>query len=91
MKKIFVGLLGFIVIAAGGVYLFRQPLMEMAGESVTADMFVSADTDSFDPGLAIGEQFPALLASYQGEPITDMGEFLSDKGMIFMANRSVDW
>ena len=54
-------------------------------------MFVSADTDSFDPGLAIGDQFPPLMAMYQGETISDMGQFIGDKGMIFIANRSVDW
>ena len=91
MKKVFTGLIGFIVIAAAGVYLFRQPLMETVGEGITANMFVSVDSDAFDPGLAIGDTFPALLARYRGKTITDMGEFLSDKGMIFIANRSVDW
>ncbi|MCZ6830454.1 MAG: hypothetical protein O7F73_12875 [Gammaproteobacteria bacterium] len=91
MKKALLGVLGFIVIAAGSIYLFRIPLKEMTIEKLVADMFVPADTDTFDPGLAIGDRFPPLLAEYQGQTITDMGEFISDKGMVFMANRSVDW
>ena len=91
MKKALLGVLGIIVVAVASVYLFRAPLQEMALEKMLANMFVSADTDAFDPGLAIGDRFPALLAEYQGQTITDMGEFISDKGMIFMANRSVDW
>jgi hypothetical protein len=91
MKKALVGVLGALVVVAAGVYLLRAPLKERAIEKMVAEMFVSADTDSFDPGLAIGDRFPLLLAEYQGQEITDMGEFISDKGMIFIANRSVDW
>ncbi len=91
MKKALLGLLGFVLVTVAGVYLFRTPLQETATEKLVADMLVAADTDGFDPGLAIGDRFPPLLAQYQDQTITDVGEFISDKGMIFMANRSVDW
>ena len=91
MKKALLGLLGFVLVTVAGVYLFRTPLKETAIEKLVADMFVAADTDGFEPGLAIGDRFPPLLAQYQDQTITDVGEFISDKGMIFMANRSVDW
>jgi hypothetical protein len=91
MKKVLLGFLGFVVVVIGGVYLFRAPIKEAAIAELVSDMFIEGDTDSFDPGLAIGDRFPPLLASYQGETISDMGEFISDKGMIFVANRSVDW
>ena len=63
----------------------------MAAGKLTADMFLLADTDSFDPGLSLGSSFPAIKASYQGEEITDVNQFIHDKGMIFIANRSADW
>ena len=91
MKKVLVGALGILVVAVAGAYLLSAPQKEMTLEQRVAEMFVSADTDSFDPGLAIGDRFPLLLAEYQGQELTDMGEFISDKGMIFIANRSVDW
>ena len=34
------------------------------------DMFLEQDTDNFDPGLSIGEPFPAIRAIYSGEEIT---------------------
>ncbi len=55
------------------------------------NVFISADTDDFDPGLPIGAQFPAIRALYQGSEITGIDRFIRDKGAIFIANRSVDW
>jgi hypothetical protein len=54
-------------------------------------MFVSEVTDTFNPGLQIGERFPAIRAFYQGEEITNIDRFIRDKGAIFIAARSVDW
>lgn len=55
------------------------------------DVFVSEDTDSFDPGLAIGAQFPPIRALYQGQEIDNIDQFIRDKGAVFLVNRSVDW
>ena len=55
------------------------------------EMFIAADTDGFDPGLAIGEQFPTIRALYEGEEITSIDSFMGERGAIFIANRSADW
>lgn len=91
MKKLLKGLLGTVVVLVVIGVVFRSSLIEVAKEAITADMFVSADSDSFDPGLAIGSAFPPLVTLYQGRQVSDMGEFIHDKGMVFIANRSVDW
>jgi len=82
-----------VVIAAIGVsaYLFRGPLLEAIGELLTADMFVAADDDAFDPGIPAGEPFPAIQARYQGRTVTSVAEFAGPSGLVFFANRSVDW
>jgi hypothetical protein len=56
-----------------------------------ADMFVTEITDDFNPGLQIGDLFPAISAMYEGEEIMSIDRFIRDKGAIFIAARSVDW
>ena len=63
--------------------------LDMSGRF--GDMFTTAITDDFNPGLQIGEQFPAIRAMYDGEEITTIDRFIRDKGAIFIAMRSVDW
>jgi len=62
-----------------------------AMEDRFANMFVSEVTETFSPGVQIGEQFPAIRALYQGEEITGIDRFVRDRGAIFIAVRSVDW
>jgi hypothetical protein len=81
-----------------------QPAESMASENAAgnrndgakmpdrfANMYVSEVTDTFNPGLQIGAQFPAIRALYQGEEITTIDRFVHDRGAIFIAARSVDW
>lgn len=56
-----------------------------------ADMFITEITGDFNPGLQIGDQFPAIRAMYEGEEITSIDRFIRDKGAIFIAARSADW
>lgn len=91
MNRILTGFAGVVVISAGLVYLFQDELMTFAKDEITADMFVDADTDSFDPGLSVGETFPTINVVYRGQQLTSIQEFAGDKGMVFFANRSVDW
>ena len=56
-----------------------------------ADMFVARDTDSYDPGVAVGEVFPAIRARYQDREITDVGEVKGPRGLVIYVNRSADW
>ena len=55
------------------------------------DIFLDADADAFDPGLAIGEAFPAIRALYDGQEIDNIDVFMRDKGAVFLAVRSADW
>ena len=55
------------------------------------EMFIAEDTDGFDPGLAIGDQFPPIRALYEGEEISSIDAFMGENGAIFIANRSADW
>ena len=91
MKKAFLTVVSLLFVVGGGIYMFRAQLWEVAKEKITADMFIAADTDSFNPGLAIGTAFPPIKAIYQGREISGVGQFVHDKGMIFIANRSADW
>jgi hypothetical protein len=56
-----------------------------------ANMFVSEISHEFNPGLQIGETFPAIRALHQGEEILTIDSFIRDRGAIFIAARSVDW
>ncbi len=91
MKKFLVVLAAIVVVTAVGIYVFREQVFEALEPRITANMFVSSDTDSFDPGLPIGAQFPAIRVLYQGQEITGIDQFIRDKGAVFIANRSVDW
>ncbi len=91
MKKAFLTIISVLLVLGGGTYLFRAQLWEVAKEKLTADMFIAADTDDFDSGLAIGMSFPAIKAIYQGREISSVSPFIHDKGMVFIANRSADW
>ena len=91
MKKFLVVTIAVLLIAAALIYLFREPLKEMAVARLTADMFVDADQDSFDPGPATGSHFPGFRATYQGRDVSLIDEFAGDRGTIFIASRSLDW
>ncbi len=88
----------FLIIAAAAltllvatVYLLREPLKEFAYDKLTEEMFVEADTDSFDPGPAMGSRFPGVNALYRGEPISLIEQFAGPNGTVLMASRSFDW
>lgn len=91
MKKFFGITIAVILMVAALIYLFREPVKEMALDKLTADMFVDADQDSFDPGPAVGSHFPGIRATYQGREISLIEDFAGDKGTIFIASRSLDW
>ena len=79
-------------IAVAGSFAFISPLLAQQGQrSNFDDIFIAEDSDSFDPGLPVGAQFPPIRALYEGREITEIDEFVRDKGAVFIANRSVDW
>ena len=77
-----------ILLAALGLAVFMQPLQAQPNLD---NMFLDEDTDSFDPGLPIGADFPAIRAVYEGQEINSIERFFGDKGAVFLAMRSVDW
>jgi hypothetical protein len=91
MKRFLVFTAVFVVVAAAGVYLFREPLRNAMVERLTADMFVAADDDAFDPGVAVGSRLPPLRAVVDGREVTDLAGFAGSRGTVLVANRSVDW
>lgn len=84
-----------LVIVIAMVLLTQQqkgePLKQTTHSWLTDSMFVDADNDAFNPGIDTGEDFPLLMAVYQGQTVSDLRSFVGDKGMIFIASRSVDW
>ena len=72
-------------------YVFREPLKELAFTILTQDMFVAFDNDDYDPGPAVGSNFPGIQATYQNRRITLINEFAGKKGTLFIASRSYDW
>ena len=90
MKKLQIILL-VVMVAAAGIYAFRESLMNVVVERVTADMFVAQDTDAYDPGVGVGDPMPALRARFDGREVTQLGEMMGAKGTVLFVNRSVDW
>ncbi len=75
-------------LAALSVLALMQPLQAQPNLD---NMFLDEDTDSFDPGLPIGEQLPTIRAIFAGQEINNIEQFFGDKGAVFLAMRSVDW
>lgn len=91
MKKVLLVIVVLAVLASVAMYLFQEPLKEMAIDKITSDMFIEGDTDAFDPGLPVGTSFPPILASIDGGTVTDVSQYSGSNGLVFIANRSVDW
>lgn len=91
MKNVLKIILLLLIPALTLGYVFREPLKELAISRLTQDMFVSGDTDDFDPGPAVGSRFPGLQATWEGRSVTLINEFSGPNGTVFIASRSVDW
>ncbi len=91
MNKILVSAAAVAAMLLAGTYVFKDQLKESALDLMLADMYLPEDNDDFDPGMLINNPFPDIKAIYDGREITRIDEFIKDKGMIFIANRSVDW
>ena len=64
---------------------------QAVADRLTADMFVEADTDAFDPGIAVGSALPTLRALHAGREVTNLDGMTGSRGTVFVVNRSVDW
>lgn len=83
--------LGLTTVVAGLLWLAGEDIARAVKQQLTSEMFVSSDSDAFDPGLPLGARFPALSARLDAMPVSDVSRLVGDKGMIFIAVRSVDW
>jgi len=91
MKRGLIGLVAGLVFAGAGLYAFREPVKQAVMDRMTANMFVARDSDSYDPGIAMGEPFPPIRARFGNRVVSDMGSFVGKRGMVVYVNRSVDW
>ncbi len=83
----FAVLLGAILL----LYMFRDPIRESAYDTLTRDMFVDTDTDTFDPGPAVGSHFPGVDAVYEGRRLRLIEDLAGPNGTVLVASRSLDW
>jgi hypothetical protein len=83
--------LGLTTAVAVLLWLAGENITGAVKQQLTSDMFVAKDGDAFDPGLPIGARFPSFSARLNAMPVTDVSRLVGDKGMIFIAVRSVDW
>ena len=91
MKKPIVAVAAILVAVVVTGAVFKDPLRAWLEDVVAEDMFVDSDSDSYDPGLAVGDSFPPIHALYQGREISSIDPFILDKGLVFIAVRSADW
>ena len=83
-----------VVVTAIIILAFQQKqatLDRIAASEKPDSMFVEADSDNFNPGIETGATFPDLTARYQGKIVSDLQPFVAEKGMVFIASRSVNW
>lgn len=91
MRKFLVMVAVALATATVLIYSFRANIEEAAYDKLTENMFVPADSDSFDPGPALGSTFPGVRALYQNREINLLNEFAGTNGIAFVASRSLDW
>ena len=93
--KVGVGIGAVLAVAVAAGAAFKEPLQAAVVDRITADMFVAQDADSFNPGVAAGQRFPALKArltdGVSGRQVASIGEFMGTRGVVVFVNRSVDW
>ena len=89
MKKRILG--SALLLVAGLVLVFQEPLRDAFDDWKTRDMFVPAV--AADPGLgpATGQRLPPLQASLRGGTVTDIGDFARGNGAVLVVLRSIDW
>jgi hypothetical protein len=91
MRKVILSIALVVGVLAVVGFAFREPLTDALVERITTDMFVAADTDAFDPGIAVGSPLPPIRALADGREVNGVDAYMGERGAILVANRSVDW
>jgi peroxiredoxin len=91
MKQILLIIASALLLLVALIFVFREPLTDSVYDWATRDMFIPADTDSFDPGPSVDQPFPPIHARYQGQVISDVSRFAGPNGTLVIASRSMDW
>jgi len=89
MKKVSKIVVGLILIAMISLAWHREFLLELPYNWFAQDIFISEDTDSFDPGPVAGSHFPGLQAEYNGGRVTLLTEFAGAAGTVLVVLRSL--
>lgn len=91
MQRVLIVLAVLLLLATSLVYVYQDDVREKAYAKLTENMFVASDDDAFDPGPALGSDFPGVRARYQGKQIQLLAPFAGANGTVFIASRSLDW
>jgi peroxiredoxin len=91
MKKILIGFGVAVILLVGLGFIFKAQFIELAKDAITSDMFVASDTDDFNPGIKVGETFPAINATYNAAVVSDLEQFSGSNGTVFVVSRSLVW
>lgn len=91
MQRVLIILAFVLLVLTGLAYIYQDRIKEAAYDKLTENMFVPADTDDFDPGPAVGSDFPGVRALYRGREINLITPFAGPGGTVLVASRSLDW
>ncbi|WP_116365217.1 peroxiredoxin family protein [Parahaliea mediterranea] len=91
MQRVLIVFAALLLLAIALLYSCQDQLKEAAYSKVTEGMFVPADTDSFDPGPALGSRFPGVHARHKGETVRLLDDFAGPAGTVLVASRSLVW
>ena len=89
MEKVSKIVVGLILVGIIALAWHREFFSELPYNWFAQNLFVSEDTDSFDPGPAIGSHFPGLQAEYEGERLTLLTKFAGAAGTVLVLLRSL--
>jgi len=89
MNKVSKIIVGLVLVGIISLTWHRESLLELPYNWFAENIFVSEDTDSFDPGPIAGSHFPGLQAEYDGARLTLLTSFAGAAGTVLVVLRSL--